>query len=146
MATNPYVAGHGAADLRGVPIHGVQVPGQGQAAAKGAGYLADGQGDLAATVTRQASANGVVAAGAGQNKYQACTWLDSILITTSGTAEVVIYDNAGPAGTASGNIVAIIPAAGQTRGQRITVNAPVTLGGVSIITAANTPAFTFFYD
>lgn len=141
------ILGQVAQDLRGRPVTSRQVAGQGNVAARGVGLVAgDSQGPLASTHTMTADKTGVVAHGtdATQSVFVAgAVWLDRILVTTVGTAEMVIYDNAGPAGTTTGTIIATIPA-NTARGSFIDVKMPVSLG-LSLVSAANTPAITFSY-
>jgi hypothetical protein len=142
-APSTYIVGQHAQDLRGQPVTGRQVAGQGNVAARGVGLVAgDSQGPLASTHSMTADKTNTV--GAGASTYQAgAVWLDSVLVTTVGTVEGVIYDNAGPAGTATGTIIGIIPA-NTARGTVIKCGMPVSLG-ISAVGAANTPAYTFSY-
>jgi autotransporter adhesin len=145
MAANPYITGSRAQDLRQRAVTGRQVAGQGNVAARGVGYKAgDVQGEYASTHSMPAESHVTQAAGAGHDTYQASIYLSHILVTTLGTVELTIFDNAGPAGTATGDLIAIVPA-NAARGTIIDCRAPLKLGGFSAISGANTPGVTLFY-
>jgi hypothetical protein len=145
MAGKAHITGYGARDKTNGPVTGRQVLGQGNVPARGVGFKSgDAQGDAASTHVMPAEKSVAQAAGAAHDTYQAAVYLSHILVTTLGTAELVIYDNDGPSGDNSGTIVGIVPA-NAARGTIVDCRAPLMQGGFSAISALNTPAVTFFY-
>lgn len=67
--------------------------------------------------------------------------LGSVLVTTTGTAQMTIYDNAT---THTGTIIGIIPASAAVTGIPFVFHAPAQLG-IVVQGNANNPAVTIFY-
>lgn len=115
------------------------VRGKGTASVRGSNLVTDANNDDLA-MTLVCDADTTLNTTPGVNQYVAGggatgpVWLARAVVVATGTAAVTIYDNAGPAGTTTGNIIGAIPASA-TLGQQFPIGMPVGQG-LSIINPA----------
>lgn len=128
-------------DAHGVPVTQRNVRNYGPTGVRGGNPIIDANNDEAAfTMVCDADQNlnttpGVNQFVAGGPGTSGPVWLARAVVVATGSGTITIYDNAGPAGTTTGNILIVIPATA-TLGQMFDIRCPVTLG-MSIINAAS---------
>jgi hypothetical protein len=135
---NPYTSGAALATLQ---LSRQDMPGI-QISTDNVAIVLDGTNKIGYT-RNDGSTNAVIAASVASDTVVSAVpgMLARILVTTLGTHEMVVYDNAS---AGSGNIIGIVPAS-TTRGTLVPCMAPA-MNGITVKGDMNNPAVTIFYS